>query len=253
MISQHDINQKQYANKSRSYLNSQVHSQGIEFEKVIKQVSTISDPVVLDLGCGGGHVSYHLAPFVKSVIAYDLSQEMLNTVEATAKTRKLVNIDIQQGCAEQLPFKDQIFDVVVTRYSAHHWQHVECALNEAWRVLKPNGIFILVDILGSDMPILDTFLQSIELIRDPSHVRNYSLSEWLRMLEYSNFQIKTIEKQRIILNFHAWVIRMQTTPTQIETIRFLQSQSADIVKNYFEIQEDGSFSSDVIFLIAEKF
>ncbi len=54
MITQHDINQKQYQNKSLDYLNSQAHSEGIEFNKFINEIQKIEKAVVLDLGCGGG-------------------------------------------------------------------------------------------------------------------------------------------------------------------------------------------------------
>ena len=56
-----------------------------------------------------------------------------------------------------MPFSDQQFDVVISRYSAHHWQHVPTAMKEVNRVLKPDGIVIFVDIISSSSPILDTF------------------------------------------------------------------------------------------------
>lgn len=89
MITQHDINQKQYQNKSLDYLNSQAHSEGIEFNKFINEIQKIEKAVVLDLGCGGGHVSYNVAPHADLVFAYDLSHEMLDTVSKTASQRKL--------------------------------------------------------------------------------------------------------------------------------------------------------------------
>ena len=68
MITQHDINQKQYQNKSLDYLNSQAHSEGIEFNKFINEIQKIEKAVVLDLGCGGGHVSYNVAPHADLVL-----------------------------------------------------------------------------------------------------------------------------------------------------------------------------------------
>ena len=61
MLNQHEINLKQYQNKSLSYLNSTAHSEGVEFDKFIKEIDEYSNAVVLDLGCGGGHVAYNVA------------------------------------------------------------------------------------------------------------------------------------------------------------------------------------------------
>lgn len=61
MLKQHEINLKQYQNKSLSYLNSTAHSEGVEFDKFIKEIDEYPNAVVLDLGCGGGHVAYNVA------------------------------------------------------------------------------------------------------------------------------------------------------------------------------------------------
>ena len=61
MLNQHEINLKQYQNKSLSYLNSTAHSEGVEFDKFIKEIDEYPNAVVLDLGCGGGHVAYNVA------------------------------------------------------------------------------------------------------------------------------------------------------------------------------------------------
>ena len=82
------------------------------------------DTLALDVGCGAGHVAFRLAPLVGRVTACDLSTEML-TVEATeARTRGLENLVVEQGTAERLPFADATFDLLTTRYSAHHWAAV---------------------------------------------------------------------------------------------------------------------------------
>ena len=60
----------------------------------------------LDLGCGGGHVSYRLAPHVGQLTAYDLSQAMLDAVGREAAGRGLGNIALRRGAAEALPFAD---------------------------------------------------------------------------------------------------------------------------------------------------
>ena len=111
---------------------------------------------------------------------------------------------------------------------------------------------ILFDIIGNSNPILDTFIQTIETIRDPSHVRNYSLAEWVKIVEQAGFKVETIEKQSLQLNFQSWVERMQTPVEGIHTIRYLQSKAADQVQQYYQIQQDGTFTSEAVYLVLSK-
>lgn len=252
MNSQHHVSQNQYQDKSEAYLNSQVHAQGIEFEKMRQCIQQNQFKHILDLGCGGGHVSYQVADLSETTIAYDVTAEMVNLVCEQAKAKGLSQIQGKQGGAEKLPFADQSFDCVISRYSAHHWQHVGQAMQEIYRVLKPKGKVIFVDILGNSQPVLDTFLQTIEMIRDPSHVRDYSLQEWMQFAEYAGFSIEQVDKQKLNLNFESWVSRMQTPESHIHTIRDLQKKVSDTVKQYFQIQNDGSFQSDVMYLVLSK-
>ncbi|WP_043970788.1 MULTISPECIES: class I SAM-dependent methyltransferase [Acinetobacter] len=252
MNTQHQVNQQQYQNKSQAYLNSTVHAQGIEFAKMQHLIQSSQLKKVLDLGCGGGHVSYQIAAFADQVTAYDLTPSMVELVAEQAKQRGFDNITVQQGAAESLPFADQSFDCVMTRYSAHHWQNVAQAMAEIHRVLAPQGKVIIVDILGHSNPVMDTFFQTIETIRDPSHVRNYSLQEWMRFAESTGFRIETVEKQYLDLEFTSWTARMQTPEYAIQTIRALQKKASDQTQQYYRIQADGSFSSEVMYLVLSR-
>ncbi len=252
MTTRHDINQQQYQNKSNAYLSSAVHAQGDEFKKMQALIQQNRLKTVLDLGCGGGHVTYQLASYVDEITAYDLSDEMVTTVLHEAQQRQLFQVNGQQGPAEKLPFESERFDAVVSRYSAHHWQSVPQALNEVWRVLKPYGKAVFVDILGHASPLLDTFLQSMETLRDPSHVRNYSLGEWINFAENAGFAIETLDQQQLPLEFRSWVERMQTPLHAVESLRYLQQHTTDQIKNYYQIQNDGSFVSPVVYLVLSK-
>lgn len=100
------------------------------------------------MGCGAGHASFAAAHQVKQVVAYDLSAQMLDVVAQAAKEKGLDNIATRQGYAESLPFEDGSFDVVISRYSAHHWHDVGRALREVNRVLKPGGVVIVMDVMS---------------------------------------------------------------------------------------------------------
>ena len=136
--------QKQFGEQAAAYLSSAVHAQGTEFALLQAELAGQGEARVLDLGCGAGHVSFHVAPLVKEVVAYDLSQQMLDVVAAAAVERGMSNIATVNGAAERLSFADGEFDFVFSRYSAHHWSDLGVALREVRRVLKPGGRLAVV-------------------------------------------------------------------------------------------------------------
>ncbi len=252
MKSVHDLTYAQYHDKAQNYLNSQVHAKGDEFAKMTDVLTAHKYHHALDLGTGGGHVSYHIAPYVDKVVCYDVVDDMVALVLSECQSRQLNNVAGVVGKAEHLPFDDNTFDFIISRYSAHHWQDVQQALYEMRRVLTQDGKVIIVDILGHANPVINNFLQTIETIRDPSHVRNYHLSEWAFMSQTAGFSIDTVQKQRLPLDFDSWTARMNTSKSSVQTIRHLQSLAPDVVRRHYELSADGSFCSDVIYMALSK-
>ncbi len=242
----------QFGSRASAYLTSAVHAQGADLDALASLVQGGSQARVLDLGCGGGHVSFKVAPQVREVVAYDLSQDMLSVVARAARERGLGNVATTQGVAEKLPFDDDSFDAVLSRYSAHHWRDVEGGLREAARVLKPGGIAGFVDAVSPGPPLLDTYFQAIEVLRDPSHVRDYTRAEWERALAAAGLVVDTTSAYRVRLDFAVWVERMRTPQIQIDAIRALQRAASDAVTRHLAIEADGSFTIDTALFAAIK-
>ncbi|AZS50277.1 class I SAM-dependent methyltransferase [Entomomonas moraniae] len=237
---------RQFGEQANAYLSSAVHAQGDEFKLLQEAVSKQTHANVLDLGCGAGHVSFQVAPFVNKVIAYDLSGSMLEVVAKASQEKQLKNIETAQGVAESLPFADNSFDFVFSRYSAHHWQDLGIALREVKRVLKLSGIAAFIDVVSPEQPLLDTYLQTVEVLRDTSHVRDYSVAEWIRQMGEAGLLVTKHHKQKLRLEFNSWVTRMRTPDVYKNAILSLQQSMAQEVRDYFEIDQQGSFSTDVV-------
>ncbi|HEX6592640.1 MAG TPA: class I SAM-dependent methyltransferase [Moraxellaceae bacterium] len=246
----HDKNViQQFGERASAYLSSAVHAQGEDLQQLAALVQGQSQARVLDLGCGAGHVAFHVAPQVASVIACDLSEEMLAVVGQGAVERKLDNIRTQAAAAEKLPFTDGEFDIVISRFSAHHWRDVGAGLREARRVLKAGGQLAIVDIVSPGHPLLDTWLQTVEVLRDTSHVRDYSVAEWSRLLAEAGFITEDLKLRRLRMEFASWIARMRTPTVLADAIRALQGKSAEEVRRHFQIEEDGSFTIDSATLV----
>lgn len=244
--------QRQFGEQASAYLSSAVHAQGAEFALLQAAVDGRDDARVLDLGCGAGHVSFHVAPLVGEVVAYDLSEQMLEVVANTAAQRGLDNMRSECGAAERLPFADASFDFVFSRYSAHHWSDLGLALREVRRVLKPGGVAAFIDVVSPGRPLLDTYLQSVEVLRDSSHVRDYAVAEWVGQVSEAGLSVRSHTRQRLRLEFSSWVERMRTPEVMRAAILALQQAVGQEVRDYFEITADGSFSTDVLVLWAER-
>jgi ArsR family transcriptional regulator len=104
--------------------------------------------VVGDLGCGTGHVSAALAPFVGRVVAVDSSAAMLQA--ARRRLQGFDNIDLRRGELETLPIDDGRLDAATLMLVLHHVPEPQRAIAEAARVLKPGGRAIVVDMLPHD-------------------------------------------------------------------------------------------------------
>jgi SAM-dependent methyltransferase len=246
---QQDYVAGQYAPRAQDYVTSLVHSSGGDLDQIEAELRGHPDAHVLDLGCGGGHVSYRAAPHVASVVACDVTQAMLDAVGRAAAERGLTNITTQQAAAERLPFADARFDMVLSRYTTHHWQNMEAGLREARRVLKPGGRAIFIDVIAPADSLLDTHLQTVELLRDVSHVRDYAMTEWVGALTRAGFVLEGVTNRRLWMDFPVWVARTRTPQEHVAAIRSLQNGAPASVKAHFAIAEDGCFDIDVATMV----
>jgi hypothetical protein len=101
-------------------------------------------------------------------------------------------------------------------------------------------------------PLFDTFVQSLELLRDHSHVRDYSRAEWEGSLARAGLLPGAVASYVIRLDFASWVERMRTPKVQVDAIRALQRSASESVTRYFDIDADGSFNLDIAMFEARK-
>lgn len=252
MRSHQQVVTEQFGTTAAAYLTSSVHAQGADLQELAQIAASLPGARVLDLGCGGGHASFAVAPVVEKVIAYDLSEEMLAVVATAAAERGLDNLAVRQGSADRLDFPDASFDLVCTRFSAHHWRQLPQALDEVLRVLKPGGRFIVIDTAAPADVLADTYVQAIELLRDTSHVRNISLHSWRKLLAAAGFAVTSDKTWKLRLEFDSWVARMRTPQDHITAIRALWQAAPAEVKDYFALDQACSFSIDVAMLDVRK-
>jgi ubiquinone/menaquinone biosynthesis C-methylase UbiE len=254
MLSHADTVQQQFDPQSRAYLHSAVHAAGPDLEHTARRIAGLpAGGAALDLGTGAGHLAFVLAGHFAQVCACDPSPAMLATVESAAAERGVAErIVTARASAEKLPYGSAAFDLVATRYSAHHWLDLSGALAEMSRVLRPGGALLVIDVLGDDVPLVDTHLQAMELLRDPGHVRNRSPADWHALLAASGFRAREERIFPLRLEFASWVTRMRTPPQAVDAIRRLQAGAPRQVTEALAFGEDGSFTVPTGWFWAER-
>ena len=227
--------QQRFAVVASNYRKSRVHAAGIDLDRMIQLSAHGKDSRVLDAGCGAGHTALAFAVHADLVIACDFTPPMLKQVRLLASERGATNVRPQLADVERLPFADASFDLVVTRYSAHHWGQPERVLAEFRRLLNADGALLISDIMAREDYAQDTFLQAIELLRDPSHVRDYRISEWLTMLANAGFAPEVHMTFDLTLHFDSWTRRMGTPRQHADMILTIFNEAPDDIRRAFRL------------------
>lgn len=245
---QNAVVQRQFDPAAADYVSSPVHARGPDLDHIAAIAAAQRPAHVVDLGTGGGHVAYAVAPHAGRVSACDLSSAMLGVVAAEATQRGLTNVIPVQAPAQALPFDRDSADMLVSRLSVHHWSDAAAGLAEARRVLRPGAPAVFVDVIAPGEAFADTHLQAVELLRDPSHGRDYRLAEWVAMLTTAGFAVTTITPGRLRMDFATWIERIRTPPAHVAAIRALQTLAPAEVAAHFAIERDGSFTIDTVMI-----
>lgn len=129
---------------------NRVISFGIDIKwrkKVVKLVAEKNPNTVLDIATGTGDLAINLAKTNASkIIGLDISSGMLEIGKEKIKKKKLEQkIDMVLGDSENMPFEDNAFDAITVAFGVRNFETLENGLKEILRVLKPNGIFVILE------------------------------------------------------------------------------------------------------------
>ncbi len=142
--------------RADAYHAASEQAEGEDLDTIVAWAGPRAGVTVLDVATGGGHVARRLREAGAEVVTADASAGMQPDVICRA---------------EDLPFADGSFDVVVCRIAAHHFENVGAALAELARVSRE--LVLVEDTLYEDGQV-----EAAERLRDPTHVRSYSEREW---------------------------------------------------------------------------
>lgn len=237
--------QSQFGASASRYASSRYHSDSPDLDHMLRSAVLEGHEWLLDVGTGAGHTAVAFAPHVTQVVAIDLTDAMLDETRAKAERHGLDNVRTDAGCAMNLPYAAETFDVVTCRVCAHHFADADAAVREAARVLKPGGQLLVVDTVSPDDAAADTFLNCIELVRDHSHVRNYQVGEWLGMMRAAGLDASWVDTFGVVLEFDDWFDRMQTPELARAQLRAMFDRATDAIRETLAIRTVDGYAFDI--------
>lgn len=126
---------------SRNYYDESIRNQLAELHLFQPRMT------LMDLGTGNGYLARFAAPFVKKVLAVDISAEMLKELRKRARLEGLKNIETIESDGREVPVPDGCADLICANMYLHHIEEPEPAIGEIYRLLKPKGAVFLADFL----------------------------------------------------------------------------------------------------------
>lgn len=249
--------QQQFGAVAERYVTSAIHAEGGDLARMVELAQPQNNERMLDVATGGGHTALAFAPYVREVVASDLTEHMLATAEAFISGRGVTNVRFQRADAEALPFADAGFDLVTVRIAPHHFPNPGLFVREVVRVLRPGGRFIFDDNVAPEDHQLDVFINRVEQWRDPSHVRSLKLSQWRTLMHEAGLTVKHAELiPRKRFEFRPWVERMNMPLEQQHALEAWMLQAPQQTQDFFgfEIEDERlvAFSGDAAIVVARR-
>ncbi len=157
------------------------HMNGMQM--LLEMASVTDTSTVLDVACGPGLVACEFATKAKHVTGIDITPAMVEKAQQLQKEKELSNLTWDTGNVIPLPYDDNYFSIVLTRYSFHHFRDPETVLAEMGRVCRPGGKVLVADPVLPDEKV-DAY-NHLEKLRDPSHTSALTFGHFEEILNRS--------------------------------------------------------------------
>ena len=177
---------------------------------------------VLDIATGPGYIAEAFAGAAREVVGVDLTDAMLAIGKERTAERGVSNVSFRAADAENLPFENGAFDVVVCRLALHHLLTPLQVLSEMARVCRSGGTVLVEDIYASEHPERAAYQDRWEILRDPSHVRTLALTDLLQLFRDVGLEVDFVATaDDLTPEVERWMATTKTAPERAAEIRRL--------------------------------
>ncbi len=186
-----------WSSRAEAYRNAPEQREGEDLDLIMSWAE--GSRTALDVATGGGHVARRLREAGLQVVSSDPAPGMHPDVICRA---------------EDLPFADGAFDLVVSRIAPHHFDDIAAAVAEMARV--SNDLVVIEDTL-----YVSEHVEAAEKLHDPTHVRSYTEEEWRSLLEDAGLAVERVESFEKRRSLEDWFSRSETPVEDRPLIREL--------------------------------
>ncbi len=215
---------QEFTQQAQAYAASPLIKNPDRLAALVQAVGPQAGTRVLDVATGPGYVAAAFAEAGCEVVGLDLTPAPLALAEQMRAARGLTTLRFQQGDAEDLPFAEQTFDLVVSRYALHHCEDPQRVLTEMARVSQVQGTVVIQDLIVSEFPARAAYQNRFEQLRDTSHTRALPLSELLVLFTACGLEVEQVITDRLTQALEAWLENAHTSPERAAQVRELIKQ-----------------------------
>ena len=168
----------------------------------------------LDIGCGLGFPLIEVAQRLgasSKVYGIDPWKATIDRINLKIKTYDIKNVEVIEGVAEELPFENNFFDLIVSNNGINNVEDIKLSLAECCRVSKPNAqLTITMNLEDSMIEFYDVFESTliknglkdeVKKMNEQIYSKRKPLTEIKALLSNSGFEIKSIDEDNFILRF----------------------------------------------------
>jgi len=225
-VAQHnDVIRESFTTQAEAFAANPWVTDEERIRRLVAAARLTGDERVLDIATGPGYIAEALAGAAREVVGVDLTDAMLAIAKERTKERGISNVTFQAADAQNLPFENGAFDVVVCRLALHHFLKPLQVLREMARVCLAGGTVLVEDIYASEHPERAAFQDRWEKLRDPSHVRTLPVSELLQLFRDADLETdKVTTADDLTPEVERWMATTRVTPERAKEIRRLPEE-----------------------------
>jgi ubiquinone/menaquinone biosynthesis C-methylase UbiE/8-oxo-dGTP pyrophosphatase MutT (NUDIX family) len=237
---QKSLTRGRFARSAHGYVTSGTHAKGAELARLLELASPRADWSVLDVATGGGHTALAFAPLVRHVVATDLTPEMLAEARAHILAAGTRNASFELADAEELPYAPATFHLVTCRIAPHHFPDVGLFVREAARVTRPGGLVLVQDQVVPDDRSAAADVNAFERMRDPSHLRALTETEWVAHFHSAGLEALHTEVVVKRHEFEPWARLQGATDGEVAALVAAMESASVTARHWLDPQEWGT-------------
>lgn len=222
MAQHNDVIRESFTTQAQAFATNPWVTDEERIRRLVAAARLTGDERVLDIATGPGYIAEAFAGAAREVVGVDLTDAMLAIAKERTHQRGISNVSFRPADAQNLPFENVVFDVVVCRLALHHLQKPLQVLREMARVCLEGGTVLVEDIYASEFPERAAYQDRWEILRDPSHVRTLPVSELLQLFRDAGLETDAVTTaDDLTPEVERWMATTRVTPERAAEIRRL--------------------------------